>query len=199
MQMKLSSVLGWVLTAGMAVGIAGAQTTTWTIDPAHSEADFAVKHMGISTVHGRFGNINGTLKWDGADLSKASVTATVDTTTVDTGVAQRDTHLKSADFFEVAKYPAMNFVGKQFKKTNGKLQVTGDLTIHGVTRSVTLDVDGPSKEQADPYGRTRVGASMTTTVHRQDFGLVWQGSLKSGDVVVGDDIKVELDVEFIKQ
>lgn len=187
-----------ILTSGIFLGAAAAQTTTWKIDPAHSEADFTVKHMGISNVHGHFGNVNG-MTLDNNDITKSSVTATVDTTTVYTGVAQRDTHLKSPDFFEVAKYPTMTFVSKQFKKVNGNLQVIGDLTIHGVTRSVTLSVEGPSKPQLDPYGMTRIGTSMTTTIHRQDFGLVWQGTLKSGDVVVGDDIKVELDVEFIKQ
>jgi polyisoprenoid-binding protein YceI len=199
MRSKFGKAIGWVLTASMAVSIAAAQTTTWKIDPAHSEADFAVKHMGISTVHGRFGNVNGTLTLDGGDVTKSSVNATVDTTTVDTGVAQRDGHLKSPDFFDVSKFPTMTFVSKQYKKVDGKLQVIGDLTIHGVTKSVTLDVEGPSKEQLDPYGKTRIAASMTTSIHRQDFGLVWQGQLKSGDVVVGDDIKVELDIEFTKQ
>jgi polyisoprenoid-binding protein YceI len=194
--------MGWILVAGMSAamtaGIAAAQTTTWKIDPAHSEADFAVKHMGISTVHGHFGNVSGTLMLDGSDITKSSVNASVDTTTVDTGVAQRDGHLKSPDFFDVAKFPTMTFVSKQFKKVDGKLQVIGDLTMHGVTKSVTLDVDGPSKEQLDPYGKTRIAASMTTSIHRQDFGLVWQGTLKSGDVVVGDDVKVELNVEFTR-
>ncbi|HEY0794679.1 MAG TPA: YceI family protein [Acidisarcina sp.] len=198
MRNKMGTTIGWVLAASVGIATASAQTT-WKIDPAHSEADFAVKHMGISTVHGHFGNVNGTLTMDSADITKSAVNATVDTTTVDTGVAQRDGHLKSPDFFEVAKYPTMTFVSKQFKKVDGKLQVIGDLTIHGVTKSVTLDVEGPSKEQLDPYGKTRIAASMTTSIHRQDFGLVWQGQLKSGDVVVGDDIKVELDVEFVKQ
>ncbi len=195
----MTKTFGLLLTAGMVVGIAAAQTSTWKIDPAHSEADFAVKHMGISTVHGRFGNVTGTLVMDGADITKSTVTATVDTTTVDTGVAPRDGHLKSPSFFDVAKFPTMSFVSKQVTKSGGKLQVTGDLTLHGVTKSVTLDVDGPSKEQLDPQGKTRMGASMTTTIHRQDFGLLWQGTLKSGDVAVGDDVKIEVDVEFLKQ
>jgi polyisoprenoid-binding protein YceI len=196
---KSRRIFGFILTSGLALGVAAAQSTNWKIDPAHSEADFTVKHMGISNVHGHFGNVNGVLSLDNNDITRSSVTATVDTTTVDTGVAQRDSHLKSPDFFDVAKFPTMTFFSKQFKKVNGNLIVIGDLTIHGVTKSVTLAVEGPSKPQLDPYGMTRVGASMTTTIHRQDFGLVWQGTLKSGDVVVGDDIKVELDVEFIKQ
>lgn len=197
-QSKLTSLFVFTMTTAFAVAAAAAQSTTWKIDPAHSEAAFAVKHMGISTVHGHFGNVNGTLLLD-TDIAKSSVNATVDTTTVDTGVPQRDGHLKSPDFFDTARFPTMTFVSKQFKKTDAKLQVIGDLTIHGVTKTVTLDVDGPSKQQLDPSGKTRIGASMTTSIHRQDFGLVWQGNLKSGDTVVGDDVKVELDVEFVKQ
>ncbi len=196
---KTGSALTWLAAAVLSVGMAGAQTSTWKIDPAHSEADFTAKHMGITNVHGRFGNVNGTLSLNEADVTKSTITATVDTTTVDTGVAQRDGHLKSPDFFDVAKFPTMTFVSKQITKSGDKLQVVGDLTLHGVTKSVTLDVDGPSKEQADPSGKIRRGISATTTIRRQDFGLVWQGTLKSGDVVVSDNAKIELDVEFIKQ
>jgi adhesin HecA-like repeat protein len=178
---------------------ASAQVSTWQIDPAHSEADFTIRHMGISNVHGHFGNITGSLSLDEKDITKSSTHATVDISTVDTGVAQRDTHLKSADFFDVAKYPQMTFASKSLSNNNGQLQLTGDLTIHGVTKSVTLALDGPSKEQLDPDGKTRRGFSATTTIHRQDFGLVWNGNLKSGDSVLGDDVKVELDIELIKQ
>lgn len=182
-----------------AVASASAQVSKWQIDPAHSEADFTVRHMGISNVHGRFGNLNGTLTLDEKDITKSSVKATVDVTTVDTGVAQRDTHLKSPDFFDSTKYPQMAFVSKSLTSSNGQSQLTGDLTLHGVTKSVTLTLDGPSKEQLDPYGKIRRAFSATTTIHRQDFGLNWNGNLKSGDTVVGDDVKVELDIELIKQ
>ena len=178
---------------------ASAQISKWQIDPAHSEADFTVKHMGISNVHGRFGNVNGSLTLDDNGITKSNVNATVDVTTVDTGVAQRDTHLKSPDFFDSAKYPEMTFVSKNLSRVDGRLQLTGDLTLHGVTKSVTLAVEGPSKEQLDPYGKTRRAFSATTTIHRQDFGLTWNGNLKSGDSVLGDDVKVELDIELIKQ
>jgi|ERR1700733_3334731 polyisoprenoid-binding protein YceI len=178
---------------------ASAQISKWQIDPAHSEADFTVKHMGISNVHGRFGNVNGSLTLDDNGITKSNVNATVDVTTVDTGVAQRDTHLKSPDFFDSAKYPEMTFVSKNLSSVDGQLQLTGDLTLHGVTKSVTLAVEGPSKEQLDPYGKTRRAFSATTTIHRQDFGLTWNGNLKSGDSVLGDDVKVELDIELIKQ
>jgi polyisoprenoid-binding protein YceI len=178
---------------------ASAQASKWQIDPAHSEADFTIRHMGISNVHGRFGNISGTLTLDENEIAKSSVNADIDITTVDTGVAQRDTHLKSPDFFDVAKYPQMTFTSKSLSSVNGQLQLTGDLTIHGVTKPVILALDGPSKEQLDPYGKVRRAFSATTTIHRQDFGLVWNGNLKSGDSVLGDDVKVELDIELIKQ
>lgn len=185
------------LTLGAAAS--QAQVSKWQIDPAHSEADFSIKHMAISTVHGRFGNIGGTLNLDEKDPSKSTVNATIDITTVDTGVAQRDQHLKSPDFFDVAKFPQMTFVSKSLSSSNGEQHLNGDLTIHGITRNVTLVVDGPSKEQVDPYGKTRRGFSATTTIHRADFGLTWNGNLKSGDSVLGDDVKVELDIELIKQ
>lgn len=178
---------------------ASAQVSKWQIDPAHSEADFTIRHMGISNVHGRFGNINGALTLDEKDITKSSTNATVDITTVDTGVAQRDTHLKSSDFFDAARYPQMTFVSKSLSNSNGQLQLTGDLTLHGVTKPVTLALEGPSKEQTDPYGKVRRAFSATTTIHRQDFGLTWNGNLKSGDAVLGDDVKVELDIELIKQ
>ena len=193
---KTSAVLA---AAFIFTAIASAQVSKWQIDPAHSEADFTIRHMGISNVHGRFGNVNGTLTLDEKDIARSNTSATVDITTVDTGVAQRDTHLKSADFFDAVKYPEMTFVSRSLSNANGQLQLTGDLTLHGITKPITLVLDGPSKEQADPYGKIRRAFSATTTIHRQDFGLTWNGSLKSGDSVLGDDVKVELDIELIKQ
>ncbi|QNI30350.1 YceI family protein [Alloacidobacterium dinghuense] len=190
-----------IITALLAVSaaVASAQISKWQIDPAHSEADFTIRHMGISNVHGRFGNLSGSLNLDEKDITKSDVNATVDIATVDTGTAQRDQHLKSPDFFDAARYPQMTFVSKGLTNNNGQLQLIGDLTIHGVTKPVTLALDGPSKEQADPYGKIRRGFSATTTIHRQDYGLTWNGNLKSGDTVLGDDVKVELDIELIKQ
>jgi len=198
MQALRKSAIFTALVA-FAAAAASAQVSKWQIDPAHSEADFTIKHMGISNIHGRFGNINGALDLDDKDITKSDVNATVDITSVDTGVAQRDTHLKSPDFFDASKYPTMTFVSKSLSNNNGQLQLTGDLTIHGVTKPVTLALDGPSKEQLDPYGKVRRGFSATTTIHRQDYGLTWNGNLKSGDVVLADDVKVELDIELIKQ
>lgn len=173
--------------------LAGAQTTNWKFDPAHSSADFTIRHMGISNVHGHFGNVNGTVALDEKDITKSAVKATVDTTTVNTGVAQRDGHLKSPDFFDVAKFPQMTFVSKQITNSDGKLQMSGDLTMHGVTKSVTLDLDGPSKELVDAKGVAKRGMSATTSIHRADYGLNY------GNGMLGDDIKVSLDVEMIKQ
>ncbi len=185
----------------VSTAFASAQTapTTWKIDPAHSQAEFVIRHMGISNVHGRFGNVNGTITFNKDAIAKSSVDATVDTTTVDTGVPQRDTHLKSADFFDVSKYPTMAFKSKTIEPAGSDYHVIGDLTLHGVTKLVTLTMDAPSKEQAGPDGKLRRGFSATTTIHRQDFGLVWNGTLKSGDAMIGDDVKITLDVEAVQQ
>lgn len=190
--MKLKALAVALMFAACA-SLAGAQTSTWKFDPAHSSADFVIRHMGISNVHGHFGNVNGTLALDEKDITKSSVKATVDTTTVDTGNDQRNAHLKSADFFDVAKYPQMVFLSKQITNKDGKLELIGDLTLHGVTKSVTLDLDGPSKEIVDPKGVAHRGFSATTSIHRADFGLTY------GNGMLGDDVKVSLDVEVIKQ
>jgi polyisoprenoid-binding protein YceI len=194
---KLTSFFAGALLAATA-SLASAQST-WKIDPAHSQAEFTIRHMAISNVRGRFTNINGTIAFDENDPSKSSVNATVDTTTVDTGVAQRDGHLKSPDFFDVAKFPTMTFVSKSVAKSGDEYLVTGDLTLHGVTRSVVLHLEDPGKEQPGMDGKPHRGFSASTTIHRQDFGLVWNGTLKSGDTVLSDDVKITLDVEAAKQ
>jgi polyisoprenoid-binding protein YceI len=190
-----------LLAGALALGtvtLAHAQSSTWKIDPAHSAAEFTVRHMGLSNVHGRFGGVTGQITLDPADLSKSSVKATIDTTTVDTGVAPRDTDLKSPNFFEVAKYPTMTFVSKSVTKNGDGYTVAGDLTMHGVIKQVILAMDSPSKELA--MGKqTRRGFDATTSIHRQDFGLNWGGALKSGDAMIGDDVKVTLEVEAVKE
>lgn len=191
----------WLVMAVLAsaASLAAAQTT-WKIDTPHSEADFTIRHMAISNVRGRFGNVNGTITLDPNDVTKSSVNATVDVTTVDTGVAQRDGDLKGANFFEAAKFPTMTFASKSVTKSGDDYNVVGDLTMHGVTKSVTLHLDAPgATEQADQHGKLHRGFTATTTIHRQDFGLTWNGTLKSGDTMLGDDVKVTLDVEAIKQ
>jgi polyisoprenoid-binding protein YceI len=192
------SLFAVVMAAGTL--LSQAQTTNWKIDPAHSGADFSIRHMGLSNVHGHFGNVNGTVTIDEKDFTKSAVNATVDVTTVDTGVAQRDGHLKSPDFFDVAKFPTMTFVSKKITGSGNDYHLIGDLTLHGVTKTVDLTMDKPSKEQIGMDGKSiHRGFSASTSIHRQDFGLVWNGTMKSGDAVLGDDVKVSLDVEIVKQ
>jgi polyisoprenoid-binding protein YceI len=197
MLISLRTLLAGALALGT-VTLAHAQSSTWKIDPAHSAAEFTVRHMGLSNVHGRFGGVTGQITLDPADLSKSSVKATIDTTTVDTGVAPRDTDLKSPNFFEVAKYPTMTFVSKSVTKNGDGYTLAGDLTMHGVTKQVVLAMDSPSKELA--MGKqTRRGFDAATSIHRQDFGLNWGGAQKSGDAMIGDDVKVTLEVEAVKE
>lgn len=187
-----------VLFAGAAT-LGHAQSSTWEIDPAHSAANFSVRHLGISNVHGRFGGVSGQIVLDSANLTKSSVNATIDTTTVDTGVAMRDGDLKSDHFFDVAKFPTMAFVSKSIVKNGDGYAVTGDLTLHGVTKPVVLKMEPPSGEVV--MGKaTRRGFDATTTIHRKDFGLTYDETLtKAGDAMIGDDVKVTLEVEATKR
>ncbi len=187
----------FVLALSLAVAAAAhAEPVAYKIDPTHSEADFSIRHLAISNVHGRFGDFKGTVVYDEADVTKSSVDAAIDVSTVNTGVAQRDNHLKSADFFDAAKYPAMTFKSKSVKKDGNGFDIDGDLTLHGVTKPVTLKVDAPSKEQIGQDGKTRSrGFEATAMINRKDFGLNWNGTLKSGDSALGDDVKIEISVE----
>jgi polyisoprenoid-binding protein YceI len=172
---------------------------TWKLDPAHSAAEFKVKHMMISNVKGSLTGMTGVLTEDPADPSLSSIEATIDISTLSTGDAQRDGHLKSPDFFEVEKYPTMAFKSTSVKKSGeADYAVTGDLTIHGVTKPVTFAVEGPSAPGKDPWGNTRIGLSATTTINRKDFGLTWNSALETGGVLVGENVKITLDVQFIK-
>ena len=196
--MKRMAVAGWMAAAVLALGSGGlsAQTTQWKIDANHSEADFAIKHMSISTVHGTFRGISGTITYDPADVVKSGVEASIDVASVDTGVAARDTHLKSADFFDVAKFPTMTFKSTSVKKAGDHYDVTGDLTLHGVTKPVVLKLEEPGKSQIGMDGKSvHRGFTATTTINRTDFGLSWNGSLKSGDAMLGNDVRIELDIE----
>jgi polyisoprenoid-binding protein YceI len=179
--------------------IAAPATTTWKIDPAHSQAHFKVKHMMISNVKGEFSALNGALTFDGENIANSSVNATIDATTISTGDPQRDGHLKSADFFDTEKFPTLSFKStKVSKKGEGEIAVAGDLTIHGITRNVTFEVEGPSAPAKDPWGNTRVGLEATTKINRKDFGLTWNSALETGGILVGEDIAITLDVQFIK-
>ncbi len=196
--MKRISVAGWtaVIALAMGTGMMSAQAMQWKIDANHSEADFAIKHMSISTVHGTFRGISGTITYDPADLAKSGVEASIDVSSVDTGVAARDTHLKSPDFFDVAKFPTMTFKSTGVKKAGDHYDVTGDLTLHGVTKPVVLKLEDPGKPQVGMDGKSvHRGFTATTTINRTDFGLSWNGTLKSGDSMLGNDVRIELDIE----
>jgi polyisoprenoid-binding protein YceI len=197
----------WTLAAALMVsaGTMAAQAHDpqahdWTIDKSNSEADFSVQHMGISTVHGSFRGVSGVVKFEAGNPSVWSVEATIDVSTVDTGIAARDNHLKSADFFDVAKYPTISFKSTGVKTQGSTYLIAGDLTLHGVTKPVTLSLESPGSEQVGMDAKSvHRGFTATTTINRQDFGLKWNGTLKSGEAVVGNDIKIELDIEAVRQ
>jgi polyisoprenoid-binding protein YceI len=191
----MKSILGLILLALPAA----AQVASWKIDSAHSAANFSVRHMMVSTVRGTFGKLTGTVQFDPKDLTKTVVETTIDVTTVNTNEPKRDAHLKSPDFFDVEKFPTMTFKSKSVKPVSpGKLKMTGDLTIHGTTREVTWDVEGPSPELNT--GRAiKSGASATTKISRKDFGIVWNRAIEAGGVAVGDEVSITVDVELDKQ
>jgi polyisoprenoid-binding protein YceI len=175
------------------------ETSTWNIDPVHSTAQFKVKHMMISNVKGEFTKITGKLELDESDITKSQVEAFIDAATINTREPDRDTHLKSADFLDVAKFPNLSFKSTQISKNGeGELSVAGDLTMHGVTRKVVFEVEGPSAATKDPWGNTRIGLAATTRVNRKDFGLNWNAVLEAGGILVGEEVAISLDVEFIK-
>ncbi len=175
-----------------------AGTTTYKIDPKHSDAGFAVTHLMISTVRGEFHDINGTVVYDDGDVSKSSVEVTIDATSVDTREPARDKDLKSDHFFDVANHPTITFKSTKVESAGpGKLKVTGDLTIHGVTKPVVLDVTAPKPPIKDPWGLQRTAVSGSTKINRQDFGVSWNKTLDSGGVMVGDDVDITLDVEMV--
>jgi polyisoprenoid-binding protein YceI len=174
--------------------------TQWQIDPAHSAAHFSVRHLMISNVRGEFGKVSGNVVLDPSDLTKSTVEVSVDTMSIDTREPQRDEHLRSADFFDVANHPAITFRSKQITAAGaGRFKVTGDLTIRGVTRAVTFDVDGPTPPVKDPWGNVRAGVSATAKINRKDFGLVWNALTEAGGVVVGDEVSITFEAELIQK
>jgi polyisoprenoid-binding protein YceI len=176
-----------------------AQNTIWNIDPAHSVAEFKVKHMMIANVKGHFSKITGVLTRDESNVANSSVEVSIEAASIETRDAQRDAHLKSADFFDVDKHPFLSFKSNGIKQVqDGELSVGGDLTIHGVTRKVTFDVEGPTPPAKDPWGNTRIAVSGTTKINRKDFGLTWNAALETGGILVGDEVTISLDVEFVK-
>lgn len=176
-----------------------AQQTAWRIDSNHSGAHFSVRHMMISTVRGEFTGIAGTVLYDPKDPAHDSVEATIDCTTVNTGVAKRDAQLKGPDFFDVTRYPQMKFKSRRVEDAGaGKLKITGELTINSTTKPVVLDVDGPSPSIRDPRGNEKIGLSANTKISRKEFGITWNEVMESGGIAVADEVAISLDLELIK-
>jgi polyisoprenoid-binding protein YceI len=185
------------MTVGSTVSTPAA-LTTWTIDPTHSNVEFAVRHLMISTVKGRFGEVTGTVTSAGGLLERGQVDITIGVASIDTREAQRDAHLRSADFFEVEKFPQMTFRSTRIEGTGDRFKVIGDLTIRGVSREVTLDVTSEGRGK-DPWGGERAGFSAITKIKRSDFGLTWNQLLETGGVAVSDDVRISIDVELVKK
>jgi polyisoprenoid-binding protein YceI len=182
------------LTIALLLTLSAAAQETWQLDPPHCSAQFAVKHLGVSTVRGAFTKVSGTVQYDPANLAKSSIQTTIDATSVDTRVDMRDNDLRSPNYLDVKKYPTITFQSKKIEAAGaGKLKVTGDLTIHGVIKEVVLDVDGPSAPMKDPWGNQRMGASASTKINRMDFGV------SGAPGMIGDDISITLDIEMIKK
>jgi polyisoprenoid-binding protein YceI len=187
-----------VVALALAALPALADSSTWKIDSAHAHTAFTVRHLVITNVRGEFGKTEGMITLDEADVTKSKVEATIDVASVNTREAKRDEHLKSPDFFDVAKFPKMTFKSTKVEKAGeGKLKVTGDLTLKGVTKSVVLDVSGPTKEIKDPWGNVKRGIAASGKINRQEFGVSWSKLIEAGPVV-GDEINIEIEAELTK-
>ena len=189
----MSRFMAFLAAVALSAASAVAEVQTWQIDPNHTAAQFSVRHMGISTVRGAFTKVSGTAQYDPADPGKTLLEANIDAASIDTRVSMRDDDLRSPNYFDVAKYPTITFKSKSVQTAGeGKLKITGDLTIHGVTKEVVLDVDGPSSPVTDPRGNTHLGASARTTVNRKDFGV------GGSNPMVGEEITITIDVELVR-
>lgn len=171
---------------------------TYNIDPTHSSVHFSVRHLMVSNVRGEFSKLSGTIQFDPDSPATSSVAVSIDTTSINTREPQRDAHLKSADFLDVEKFPTMNFQSKSVTPHEGGATVIGDLTLHGVTRPITLDVEGSADEIKDPWGNQRIGLSATTKLSRKEFGLTWNTALEAGGVMIGDEVKITVDVQAVR-
>ncbi len=190
----------FILVANLLLTLsASAQNSTWNIDPDHSTAQFTVRHLGISNVTGNFTKVTGAVELNEKNVTQSQVDAVIDVSSIDTRVADRDKDLRSPNFFDVEKFPTIEFKSKRILNSGGKLQLVGDLTMHGTTREVTLDVDNPAPVVNDPWGNLRRGFSASTTINRKDFGLIYNHALKTGEAVIGDNVKIQIDVELIKK
>ncbi len=178
-----------------AASLAAAQTTTWVSDPNHSEVDFAIAHMSVSKVHGRFGSVNATIQYDAADVTRSTVQATIGVGTVDTGVQGRDNDIKGANYFDIATFPLATFTSIGVTKNGDHLSVSGNLTLHGITKPVVLDVEGPTAPVTDQRNKVHRGFSASTTVNRSDFGI----APKVPPAMLGDDVKLTIELDVIQQ
>jgi polyisoprenoid-binding protein YceI len=188
-----------MLTLMTAALLTAAPASTWDLDATHAELGFKVRHMMVSWTRGKFDRFDGTLQLDEQDVTKSKVSVSVDTTSVNTNVKDRDDHLRGPDFFDTARFPRMTFTSTGLVQRNGKLFITGDLTLHGVTKPVTLEAEPLPPAVKDPWGKWRTGTRATATLKRKDFGLTWNKALEAGGIAVGDDVELALDVEFIKK
>jgi polyisoprenoid-binding protein YceI len=179
----------------LAAPLAFAQTSTWTSDPAHSEVDFSISHLTVSNVHGRFGHVTASIAYDEADVTKSTVNATIDVSGVDTGEEARNNHLKSPDFFDVATNPTATFTSTSVTKSDTGLTINGNLTLHGVTKPVVLHAEGPRGPAPGMDHKPHAGFSATTTVKRTDFGI----GAKFPSTVVGEEVKLDIELEIVKQ
>lgn len=191
---RLLPIPVFLLVAALAAPIVAAPAT-WQLDPAHTSVSFSVRHLMISNVRGGFHKLEGSLTWDPAAPEATKLEVTMEAASIDTGIEARDTHLKSPDFFDVQKYPFLTFKGKKTERVgDGKLRAIGDLTMHGVTREVVLDVVGPTPEIKDPWGNLRMGASASATVKRTDFGIG-----EPGGTMIGEDVRITIEAEFVRK
>ncbi|MGD0836804.1 MAG: YceI family protein [Polyangia bacterium] len=190
----------WVLAWATALLPGLAKATTWEIDPAHSSLEFSVRHMMATTVKGQFEKFHGSVNIDDKDPARSTVAVTVDIASLNTHDPKRDAHLKSPDFFEVAKYPTATFKSTKVQKTGkDKLKVTGELTLHGVTKPVVLEVEGPSKAYQTPFGTTVRGVHSTAKLDRKDFNISWNKALDNGGVLVGNEVSLDINTELSEQ
>ena len=177
--------------------VTGTQTTEWEIDSAHTGAHFSVKHLMVSTVRGQFRKVTGRVWLDEGQLTRSRIEVEIDATSLETGEPKRDAHLRSADFFDVEKYPKLNFRSTRIEGRGEEFVVTGELTMHGVSRQVTLMVESLSPPMKDPYGRLVRGVSAVGKLNRKDWGLGWNAALETGGVLVGDEVKLQIDAELV--
>ena len=190
-----------IFAAILSLAVPGiARSAPWEFDPVHTFVHFKVRHLMVSHARGTFEKLSGKITYDESDITRSTAEITIDAASINTRDAKRDSDLRNPDFLNVAKYPAITFRSKKVEKSgDGRLAMTGDLTIKGVTKEVVLAVEGPTKPAKDPYGNERVGGSATTRINRRDFGLTWNMPLETGGVLVGDDVDITIDIEIFRK